>query len=68
MTITRRVFVLWGTPQGETDPLYERPLAESSDSDYLADAQRRASADGWHSFRRAPLDFDFPDFRLTVNL
>lgn len=58
----RTVFVLWGVPKGETDRLHERPLAESSDKPYLKDAQRRASNDGWHSFRLVPMDFDWPTF------
>ena len=57
-------YVLWGTPQGETDALYEQPLTERETRRECEQVQKVAAADGWHSFRIVPLGA--PDFGRSV--
>lgn len=48
-------YVLWGTPQGQTDALYEQPLTTRETARDCEIIQKIAAKDGWHSFRIVPL-------------
>ncbi len=61
-----REYVLWGTPQGETDPLYEKVLTCTTDRQRVETVRKLATAEGWHSFRVQTLDGSLPDFASCV--
>lgn len=64
----KREYVLWGIPKGSTDPIDEKVLFTQAKTPLdIERVKRKASADGWHSFRVQILDLDVPpDFSGTV--
>lgn len=63
-----RELILWATPAGQTDPLYEKPIYTQGKTD--ADIERvkaLAAKDGWHSFRVQVIDGSIPDFTKCLN-
>jgi hypothetical protein len=61
-----REYVLWGRPQGSDDALDERVLATAGELSDITDAENRAAADGWHSFRIQVLDGIPPKFGANL--
>ena len=59
-------YVLWGTPAGQTDALYARPLTCTADLARVNQVREMATRDGWHSFRVQALDGSRPDFAAAV--
>ena len=58
---SQREIILWGIPQGETDPLYEKVLYTKGKT--MADVERVkaiAARDGWHTFRVQTIDLSQP--------
>jgi hypothetical protein len=49
-------YILWAVPKGKTDTMYSQPIAEQLYTDaQINDVKRRATADGWHTFRIAEM-------------
>lgn len=59
-------YVLWGTPAGQTDPLYEQPLTTRPNVGACEYVAKIAAKDGWHSFRVQVLDGTVPDFARCI--
>jgi hypothetical protein len=62
--MTRKEYILWGTPKGEIDPIYAQVLSTQAQTpDAIESIKELAAADGWHSFSVQILDLDaVPDF------
>ncbi len=59
--------VVWALPEGESDRLFEQPIASNCRS--REDVQRvidASAADGWHGHRIQVIDGTLPDFGATV--